>query len=56
MQPVRERLQMGTRMCGTVGAVDKEKTSLYVLNAPLTVSNLHDPDQMSMGGPFLPKK
>ena len=31
-QPVRERLQMGTRMCGNVGAVDKEKTSLHVLN------------------------
>ena len=36
---------MRTRMCGTVGAVDKEKTSLHVLNAPLTVSNLHDLDQ-----------
>jgi len=47
---------MGTRMCATVGAVDKEKTSLHVLNAPLTVSNLHDLDQISQGGPFLLKK
>ena len=37
LPPVRERLQMGTRTCGTVGAVDKEKTSLHVLNVPLTV-------------------
>jgi len=28
---------MGTRMCGNVGAVDKEKTSLHVLNVPQTV-------------------
>ena len=35
-QPVRERLQMGTRMCGNVGAVDKERTSLHVLNVPET--------------------
>ena len=43
-------------MCGTVGTVDKEKTSLHVLNVPLTVSNLHDPDQISRGRPLLPKK
>ena len=30
-------LQMGTRTCGNVGAVDKENTSLRVLNVPLTV-------------------
>jgi len=42
-------------MYGTVGAVDKEKTSLHVLNVPLTVSNLHDLDQISRGGPFLQK-
>ena len=36
-QPVRERLQMGTRMYGNVEAVDKEKTSLHVLNVPQTV-------------------
>jgi len=29
-------LQMGTRMCGNVGAVEKENTSLHVLNVPLT--------------------
>ena len=34
-QPVRERLQTGTRTCG--GAVDKKKTSIHVLNVPLTV-------------------
>ena len=45
---------MGTRMCGNVGAVDKEKTSLHVLNVPET--DLHNPDQISRGGPFLPKK
>jgi len=32
------------------------KTSLHVLNVPLTVfSNLHDLDQISRGAPFLPK-
>jgi len=31
-QAVRERLQTGTRMCGTVGVVDKGKTSLHVLD------------------------
>jgi len=30
-------LQMGTRTRGNVGAVDKENTSLRVLNVPLTV-------------------
>ena len=52
-QPIRERLQMGLRMCGNVGAVDKEKTSLHLLNVPQTV---HNPDQISRGGPFLLKK
>jgi len=33
----RERLQMGTRMCGNVGAVNKEKTSFHVLNVRQTV-------------------
>jgi len=28
---------MGTRMCGNVGAVDKEKTFLHVLNVPQTI-------------------
>ena len=27
---------MGTRICGTVGVVDKEKTSLHVLNGGAT--------------------
>ena len=43
---------MGTRMCGNVGAVDKEKTSLHVD----CLSKLHDPGQISRGRPFLPKK
>jgi len=43
---------MRTRMCGTVGAVNKEKTSLHVD----CLSNLHNPDQISRGGQFLPKK
>jgi len=58
-QPVRERLQTGTRMCGNVhvGAVDKEKTSLHVLKCTTDcLSNLYNPDQISRGGPFLPKK
>jgi len=43
---------MGTKMCGNVGAVDKEKTSLHVD----CLSKLHDLDQISRGRPFLPKK
>ena len=43
---------MGTKMCGNVGAVDKEKTSLHVD----CLSKLHDLDQISRGGPLLPKK
>ena len=40
-----------------VGAVDKEKTSLHVLKFTRDcLSNLHNPDQTSRGGPFLPKK
>jgi len=37
MQPVRERFQTATRMCGNVGVVAMEKTSLHVFNVPLTV-------------------
>jgi len=42
---------MGTRMCGYVGAVDKEKTSyLYYKRTIDCLSNLHNPDQISTGG------
>ena len=48
---------MGTRMCGNVGAVDKEKTFLTCIKGTRDcLSNLHNPDQISRGGPFLPKK
>jgi len=51
---------MGTRMCGNVGAVDKEKTSLDVLNVPETafpicITWTRFPG-LRWSGPFLPRK
>ena len=59
----RERLQMGTRMCGNVGAVDKEKTSFHVLNVretafPICITGPNFQgrtiftEKMSPGGPY----
>jgi len=55
---------MGTRMCGHVEAVDKEKTALHVLNVPQTVfpicmtwtkfpgADHYTEKKMGPGGPF----